>query len=102
MIKTKRHYIILSFILVITLPPMSLAAKECRVIEFSDHFEAVCVGDPNYALKQREHAASNLTPTKGAEVSRKRQRISDIRSLNAHRFDAVEEQSIQNTAEKKK
>ncbi len=69
---------------------MVFAAKNCRVIEYQDHFEAVCFGDPNYTLKQPEHAAPNSAITNGAQVSRQRRRIEEIRSLNAHRFDAVE------------
>ena len=83
-------------------PSIAIAAKECRVIEYPDHFEAVCVGDPNYAIKQREQAVSNTTPTNGAEASRKRQRIIDVRSLNTHRFDATETSLSPDTTEKKK
>lgn len=83
-------------------PCMAFAAKDCRIIEYPDHYEAVCVGDPRYALKQPELPANAPDTTKGAQVSRKRQRLEEIRSMNEHRFEAVEAQPAPEAAEKKK
>lgn len=82
-------------------PGMVLGAIDCRVIEYADHYEAVCVGDPHYSAKLSEQKDSSIDVTKGAQVSRKRQRIEDIRSLNSRRFDPVDPQSPFATAEKK-
>jgi hypothetical protein len=72
-------------------------AKDCRVVEYADHYEAVCVGDPNYSAKQSEQKDSSIDVTKGAQASKKRQRIGDVRSLNAHRFDPIESQAVPDT-----
>lgn len=96
------HRNLILFAGVAFLPCIAFAAKDCRVIEYPDHYEAVCVGDPKYALKQPEQPDYNPATTKGAQVSRKRQRIEEIRALNAHRFDAVEAQSAPDAIEKRK
>lgn len=65
-------------------------ADNCRVVEFPDHYEAVCTGDSKrYPENQVLRPESESGAANGADVSRKRQRINDIRSLNAHRFDTV-------------
>lgn len=86
----------------VLLPCLVFAVTDCRVVEYPDHFEAVCVGDPKYTPEQPEQADSNPAATKGAQASRKRQRIEDVRSLNAHRFVTVETQPIPDAGEKNK
>ena len=91
--------ILLGFVL---LPWPALADKDCRVIEFPDHVEAVCSGKTDSTPEHAEQASSNTSVTKGAQVSRKRQQLQDIRSLNAHRFDPEESQSTPNASGKTK
>jgi hypothetical protein len=77
-------------------------AKDCRVIEYADHYEAVCVGDPNYSAKPSEQKDSKVDDSKGAQASKKRGRIEEIRSLNAHRFDPVESKEASETIKTEK
>ena len=94
--------ILLGFVL---LPWPALADKDCRVIEFPDHVEAVCSGKPDSTpelAELSEQATSKSSMTKGAQVSRKRQQLQDIRSLNAHRFDPEESQLTPNASGKTK
>lgn len=34
---------------IVLLPSMAAAATECRVVEYPDHYEAICTGDPAHA-----------------------------------------------------
>jgi hypothetical protein len=89
----------------VLLPWPALAEKECRVVEFPDHVEAVCSGKPDSTpehAEQSEQAISNTSVTKGAQVSRRRQQLQDIRSLNAHRFDPEESPLTPNASGKTK
>ena len=74
--------------ILLVLPSAVFAAKDCRVIEYADHIEAICIGDPKY--KAEEDAGPKTT---GATVSKKRGRIEEVKSLNAGRFDVVDGQA---------
>ena len=89
----------------VLLPWPALADKDCRVVDFPDHVEAVCSGKPDSMPEHAEHAeqaSSNTSVTNGAQVSRKRQQLQDIRSLNAHRIDPEESPSTPNASGKTK
>jgi hypothetical protein len=98
MVRRNSHIAVMPLIIGAMLTPVSVfGAKDCRVVEYADHYEAVCVGDPDYSVKQPEQKDSGIDATKGALASKKRQRIGDVRSLNAHRFDSIESQAAPDT-----
>lgn len=39
------------------MPSVALAATDCRIIEYQDHFEVVCVGDAKYRLATDQPSA---------------------------------------------
>jgi len=75
------------------LPCLAVAANNCRVIEFLDHVEAVCTGDPGFVPERTEPAAAAQLNPRGAQVSRTRQRLEEVRSMNAHRIEAPAKQA---------
>jgi hypothetical protein len=89
------------FAVALLFPFAAIAAKDCRVVEYPDHFEAICTGDQKLKTGQPEQGFAGQALASGAQVSKRRQRIEDIRSLNQHRMDTVENQANQDTSEKK-
>ncbi len=82
-------------------PFLAFAAKDCRIIEYPDHYEAVCDGEAANLREPPKLDDTKFVSTNGAQVSRKRQRIEDIRSLNSQRFVVPETQSTTTTVENK-
>ena len=70
------------------LPCTAVAAQDCRLIEYADHVEAVCTGDPRVVPERIAPAVPEKTTPNGAQVSKQRQNLERIRTMNAHRFEA--------------
>ncbi|TWJ33597.1 hypothetical protein [Geobacter argillaceus] len=69
---------------IMLLPCAAVADSNCRVIEFPDHVEAVCNGAP----ERTEPMATEQINPRGAHVSRQRQQLEKIRTMNAQRLEA--------------
>ncbi len=73
---------------ILLLPCSAVADSNCRVIEFPDHVEAVCTGVPGSAPERTEPMATEQIAPHGAQVSRQRQHLEKIRTMNAQRLEA--------------
>jgi hypothetical protein len=76
------------------LPCQVFAATDCRVIEFTDHYEAVCAGDPGSVPVQTRVQPARVVPvrantTGGGVPSRRGQRLEQIRILGSQRYSAA-------------
>jgi hypothetical protein len=79
---------------ILLLPCGAVAGTDCRVVEFPDHVEAVCSGDPRLAPEWAEPATTGQIDHRGAQVSRTRQHLEKIRTMNAHRFEPQSDHAI--------
>jgi len=78
-------------IAIIFVPYLTFAGTDCRVIEYSDHFEAVCIGNPKPVdLRQPvqpEHVVPPPANTNGVGIpSRRAQKLEQIRVLGSQRY----------------
>ena len=76
------------------LPCQVFAGTNCRVIEYPDHYEAVCVGDPRPVPAQTGVQAVRAVPVRanasGVGVpSRRVQTLEQIRILGSQRYTAA-------------
>ncbi len=81
---------------ILLLPFTAAAADDCRIIEYADHVEAVCSGEPG-VTGQPPLSAGKQAPN-GAEVSRIRKDLAKIRAMNGRRFDLPAPQTAPGTA----
>ena len=91
--------------------PVCVCAEECKIVDYADHIEVACVGNPannpvtapksssspespiqesSDKNAQGRPAPDSDAPPNGAQVSRKRKMLETIRTLNNHRFDTVD------------
>jgi hypothetical protein len=91
--------------------PDHAEADGCKLTDFADHVELVCIGK---AANNQTGAPKSLQPQSaatsdtsgsdtlinGAQASRKRRQIETVRSLNTHRFDTVETQKAESESSK--
>lgn len=49
-------------IMMVVLPGMAFAADDCRIVEFPDHTEAICVGDPVKSPAPNQINSQNRAP----------------------------------------
>lgn len=75
---------------VLLLPCTAVAAPDCRLVEYADHVEAVCTGDPRALPADSTPPAPEKPRANGAQVSKQRQNLEKIRTMNAHRFEATQ------------
>jgi hypothetical protein len=52
-------------IMIVLLPCAAFAATDCRIIEFPDHTEAICVGDPAESPASPQTSGQNRAPAAG-------------------------------------
>jgi len=76
------------------LPCSVFAATDCRVIEFPDHYEAVCAGDPGSVPVQTRVQPAQVVPvrantTGGGVPSRRGQKLEQIRVLGSQRYSTA-------------
>jgi hypothetical protein len=98
--------------------PASVSADSCKISEYADHIEVVCVGSPasSRALPQKSEPAQRIdaqetsevivqqqpapdtatTVLNGAQTSRIRSQLEAIRTLNSHRFETAVSQPFVN------
>ena len=80
-------------------PCMASAATDCRVAEYPDHYEAICIGNPR-PVEQRqpvqpEHVAYTPANITGIGIpSRRAQKLEQIRVLGSQRYAAAVSASI--------
>ena len=55
--------VILVFMVVV--PSMAFASTDCRLLEYPDHFEAICIGDPPRTSTSAQAAGQQQTPMSG-------------------------------------
>jgi len=88
----------------IVVPCMAFAAPDCRVVEYPDHFEALCSGNPGPAAPQQPAQGQQVAPpamnaTGGGIPSRRAGRLEQVRSLNSQRYSAATAAAAQNNPE---
>jgi len=84
-----RPLVCIGFTYSLLLSANAYPADNCRVIEYHDHIEVVCIGTPAQTSAAPSAGTTVVNNEKGAEVSRKRRHLQTIRNQNAHRLDDV-------------
>ena len=76
-------------IIIALMPSMAVAATDCRIIEYTDHVEAICTGDATAPPPQLgngpERQAAGDYATAGGVTSRRAQRMEKIQALSVQR-----------------
>jgi len=91
-------------VVMLLLPSLVFAATDCRVIEYLDHYEAVCAGDPGPVPVQTPVQAEQAVPAKANNTgvgvpSRRGQKLEQIRVLGSQRYRAAVAATAQDTTE---
>jgi hypothetical protein len=78
------------------LPCLASAATDCSFVEYAEHYEAVCVGEPNSAPVpvQATEAAKAETARVPAVGSQRRPQTADLDSARAARGRSINEQRL--------
>jgi hypothetical protein len=78
------------------LPCIAFGATDCRTVEYSDHFEAVCIGEAGYVPPQAQvmdspAARADYKPASEAMATRSQRagKLDNIRELGTNRYNPV-------------
>jgi hypothetical protein len=85
------------------LPSMAFGATNCRVVEFKDHYEAICIGDPRFVDQRQPEKPEQVAPTtanpSGIGIrSRRAQKLEAVRSLGSQRYNTAVDASATGAA----
>jgi hypothetical protein len=81
-------------VVMLLLPCQVFAATDCRVVEYPDHYEAVCVGEPRPVPVQTGVQPAQVVPVRAdtgsvGVPSRRGQKLEQIRILGSQRYSTA-------------
>src|SRR6185369_8008075 len=69
----KADYLWIMFLVITSAPGFAYAKDDCRLVEYPDHYEAVCEGDAKYVPpQQKEDAKQDIKPVTAVVVNGER------------------------------
>jgi hypothetical protein len=87
-----RKIILLGMVL---LPCMAFADSDCRVVEFADHYEAICVGSAEQTPASSQTARQEQTPAT-SQTANQEQAVESAQTVQSELPDVPPEQIVRN------